>query len=40
MVDIVFVVAITGIDNVGKGLIRDETGFVTFQSSTNVLYSG
>ncbi|GMY29933.1 DNA-directed RNA polymerase II subunit RPB7 isoform X2 [Fagus crenata] len=30
VVDIVFVVAITGIDNVGKGLIRDETGFVTF----------
>ncbi|XP_041999121.1 DNA-directed RNA polymerase II subunit RPB7 isoform X1 [Salvia splendens] len=25
-----FVVAITGIDNVGKGLIRDGTGFVTF----------
>ncbi|KAI7740717.1 hypothetical protein M8C21_023528, partial [Ambrosia artemisiifolia] len=25
-----FVVAITGIENVGKGLIRDGTGFVTF----------
>ncbi|KAI3882647.1 hypothetical protein MKX03_000087 [Papaver bracteatum] len=25
-----FVVAITGVDNVGKGLIRDGTGFVTF----------
>lgn len=25
-----FVVAITGIENIGKGLIRDGTGFVTF----------
>ena len=25
-----FVVAVTGIENVGKGLIRDGTGFVTF----------
>ncbi|KAL6995299.1 hypothetical protein U1Q18_005436 [Sarracenia purpurea var. burkii] len=25
-----FVVAITGIESVGKGLIRDGTGFVTF----------
>lgn len=25
-----FVVAITGIDTIGKGLIRDGTGFVTF----------
>ncbi|KAJ4824272.1 hypothetical protein Tsubulata_021243 [Turnera subulata] len=25
-----FVVAITGIESVGKGLIRDETGFATF----------
>ncbi|ERM93641.1 hypothetical protein AMTR_s00004p00150370 [Amborella trichopoda] len=25
-----FVVAITGVDNIGKGLIRDGTGFVTF----------
>ncbi|GER33679.1 DNA-directed RNA polymerase II subunit RPB7 [Striga asiatica] len=25
-----FIVAITGIDSVGKGLIRDGTGFVTF----------
>lgn len=25
-----FIVAITGIESVGKGLIRDGTGFVTF----------
>jgi len=25
-----FVVAVTGIENVGKGLIRDGTGYVTF----------
>ncbi|MFS7977107.1 putative RNA polymerase Rpb7-like domain superfamily [Helianthus anomalus] len=25
-----FIVAITGIENVGKGLTRDGTGFVTF----------
>ncbi|KOM25953.1 hypothetical protein LR48_Vigan205s009000 [Vigna angularis] len=25
-----FVVAVTGIENIGKGLIRDGTGFVTF----------
>lgn len=25
-----FVVAITGIESIGKGLIRDGTGFVTF----------
>ena len=24
------VVAVTGIENIGKGLIRDGTGFVTF----------
>lgn len=25
-----FVVAVTGIENIGKGIIRDGTGFVTF----------